>query len=290
MIEADLLGVGVWGSPFSNWADFSTGIRTGQWQEDSELKPALLPPNVARRAPRSVKMAVEVMQQACLMASVSPQDLAVTFSSMMGDSHITDQMCRTLASEPRLLSPTQFHNSVHNAPVGYWSIATGAHAPVNAMAAFEHSAPVALLEAAIQVVEENTMVLLVTQEVEMPKALGSVCASRSPFSSALVLARPGAHAAPLATLKLVVGRGATPWPPLPEGLRARLSGNPGAALVPVLAALATQLEPSGAETDSERPGSEVNFLFPLSEHRHLSLTVIPSTAGSPEPKALNRTS
>lgn len=290
MIEADLLGVGVWGYQFSNWADFVTGIRTGQWQEGTGLKPALLSSNVARRAPRTVKMAVEVMHQACLMASVSPEDLVVTYSCAMGDSDITDQLCRTLASEPRLLSPTLFHNSVHNAPVGYWSISTGTHAPVNAIAAYEHSAPVALLEAAIQVIEENTMVLLVTQEVQMPKALASECASRSPFSSALVLARKGAHAAPLATLKLAAGEGAAPWPPLPEGLRARLSGNPGATLVPVLAALATHLELTKEERDSKCPGSEVNFLFPLSEHRHLSVTVNPSPAGSPEPKDSNCTS
>ena len=34
-----------------------------------------------------------------------------------------------LAADPRELSPTRFHNSVHNAPAGYWTVAAHCHAP-----------------------------------------------------------------------------------------------------------------------------------------------------------------
>ena len=37
----------------------------------------------------------------------------------------TTTCARTLASAPTLLSPTKFHNSVHNAAAGYWTIGTG---------------------------------------------------------------------------------------------------------------------------------------------------------------------
>jgi hypothetical protein len=58
-------------------------------------------------------MAIEVMDQACKMANISPDDVAVIFSSAMGDMQITDYMCRALAKTPKLISPTKFHNSVH---------------------------------------------------------------------------------------------------------------------------------------------------------------------------------
>ena len=40
---------------------------------------------------------------------------------------ITSRVAR--ASPEREVSPTRFHNSVHNAPAGYWSIATRSHEP-----------------------------------------------------------------------------------------------------------------------------------------------------------------
>ena len=46
------------------------------------------------------------------------------------------------------LSPTRFHNSVHNAPAGYWGIATGAMAAVDGLCAFDASFAAGLLEAA----------------------------------------------------------------------------------------------------------------------------------------------
>ena len=95
--------------------------------------PALLAANERRRAPDTVLVALEVASQALLHAgfsaadssedsaedSASPHDLASVFVSSHGDLPITDALCTTLASNPRLLSPTRFHHSVHNAASGY---------------------------------------------------------------------------------------------------------------------------------------------------------------------------
>ena len=46
------------------------------------------------------------------------------FTSSSGDGDNVHEICETLAAADRQVSPTRFHNSVHNAPAGYWSIAT----------------------------------------------------------------------------------------------------------------------------------------------------------------------
>ena len=78
----------------------------------------------------------EVAAQACAMAARDAAALPCVFASTHGDLAITDYMCATLAGAPRELSPTKFHNSVHNAPAGYWTIATHCHAASNAVCAW----------------------------------------------------------------------------------------------------------------------------------------------------------
>jgi len=171
MTELQLIGLGTWSSKHGNWQEFCAGVSAGEWPDEVKLQPDLIPPRERRRAPQLVKMATEVMDQACKMANLPPDDIAVVFSSTMGDMQITDYMCTALAQTPKLVSPTRFHNSVHNAAPGYWSITTGAFCPASAVSAYEYTSTMALLEACIQAVEESTPVLCVTQEVAAPLAL-----------------------------------------------------------------------------------------------------------------------
>lgn len=238
MTELDIIGIGVWSTNFSNWRDFSTGVNTHIWPSESKIQPELIPLRERRRAPQSVKMAVEVMSQACAMASLNPAAVATVFSSSMGDMEITDYLCRILSSTPLMVSPTRFHNSVHNAATGYWSIATQSHAPASAISAFSHSAPMALLEAAIQASDSGAPVLVVTQEMAAPAALSDACPSKRPFSAALLLAPPQYGSSALASVRYRVARKSVKWPVLPEDLHENLSGNPGARLIPLLAVIA----------------------------------------------------
>ena len=48
------------------------------------------------------------------------------------------------------VSPTRFHNSVHNAAAGYWTIGAGAMQPATAISAFDASFAQGLLEAMVQ--------------------------------------------------------------------------------------------------------------------------------------------
>lgn len=237
MTELQLIGLGTWSQKHGDWQAFVEGVRNGHWTGDGKLQPELIPPRERRRAPQLVKMAVEVMHQACNMADLPPDDVAVVFSSMMGDMQITDYMCTVLASSPAMVSPTRFHNSVHNAAPGYWSIATGAFSPTTAISACSYTPSMALLEACIQVAEEDTAVLCVTQEVAAPPVLKDICLSEEPFSAALLLAPAGFSSAPLAQLQFDVREGAAAWPPMPAGF-AEFDSNPSARLLPLLESFA----------------------------------------------------
>ena len=265
MTEVQIVGLGVWGPTFSNWKEFSIGVNTGAWQSGTVLQPALIPARERRRAPQSVKLAVEVMTQACEMASLDPTETAAVFSSAMGDMQITDYLCRTLATAPRAVSPTRFHNSVHNATTGYWSITNQSHAATSAISAYTYTASMAFLEAAIQSLEDQTPVVLVTQEMAAPKLLHNTCPSNQPFSAAILLTSLGTCPNPIASVEFSLSKKTCDWPKLPADLRQQLEGNFGAKLVPLLATIAS----NGLTRDI----TPVNLEFPLTANSCLKLSV-----------------
>lgn len=265
MSRLEIAGLGVWSTNFSSWKAFSNGINTGTWQAEAVLQPTMIPARERRRAPQSVKLAVEVMTQACEMAGLDPAGTAAVFSSAMGDMQITDYLCRTLATTPAAVSPTRFHNSVHNATTGYWSIAAASNAATNAVSAYNYTAPMAFLEAAIQSLEDQSPVLLVTQEMAAPKALHSTCPSDQAFSAAILLTPTGMNSKPVASVEFDISETTSNWPELPDDLRHGLQSNFGARLVPLLAAIAVN-----SQAKNTRP---VNLEFPLTPVSSLELSV-----------------
>jgi hypothetical protein len=265
MTELDIVSIGIWSPFFANWKDFSDGINAGDWQSEAQLQPNLIPPRERRRAPQSVKMAVEVLEQACTMASLDPATAAVVFSSAMGDMLITDYMCRILSATPALVSPTRFHNSVHNATTGYWSIVNQTHAPTNAVSAYGYTAPMAFLEAGCQASEDNLPVLLVTQEMAAPTALHSICPSDQPFSLALLITEPGYCENPMASIGFSVKSKAVNWPDLPGDLKQSFDGNFGARLLPLIAHIAA--------ANFNKSTRHTDFEFPLSPGSCLCISV-----------------
>lgn len=122
-----------------------------------------LPRNESRRAGAGVHLAFRVAEQACGDRDAS--DLAAVFSSSAGDIDIADQLCTAVTTPPRAISPTRFHNSVHNAPAGYWSIATGSREPTTSLSAGAGGFAVALCEAWGLLAERRQPVLLVCYDM-----------------------------------------------------------------------------------------------------------------------------
>jgi hypothetical protein len=150
-------------------------------------QPAILPPNERRRAPDTVAVALEVAQAACANAGRDPAQLPMVFASTYGDLAITEYMCSTLAKAPTTLSPTRFHNSVHNAAAGYWSIATGCHQPYCALGAGRYTFANGLFAAALQVCADQTDVLYVAYDIDSHGPQARITDSQGFLGVALVL-------------------------------------------------------------------------------------------------------
>lgn len=202
MTSVELSGLGIWSENFSNWEQFCAASRGELVTGGDAPQPTLIPARERRRAPLFVKMALDVMEQASLMAGIDRASLATVFASGMGDMQTTDYMCATLAAEPRTISPTKFHNSVHNAATGYWSIGTESHAPANAVSGYQDSGALALLESAIQVAEEDIPVLFTLQEMAPPTPFQSVYSGRQPLAISLLLTPPGSTDTPVGRISI----------------------------------------------------------------------------------------
>jgi Beta-ketoacyl synthase, N-terminal domain len=188
-------GVALWSPTLPGWAASRAALaQTGAMPAAAERRPAptLLAANERRRAPDAVLLALEVAQQATADAGHAIGRLSSVFTSAHGDLAITDALCRTLASDPTLLSPTRFHHSVHNAASGYWAIAAACNAGSTALAALQHSFAAGLLEALCLCATESQPTLLVACDTEAVGPLASTNTSRGLLALALVLSpRPG---------------------------------------------------------------------------------------------------
>ena len=230
-------GVGLWSPQLADFAALQAVLR-GDTPTPPGARPtaSALPPNERRRAPPSVLLAVEVAGQAVAMSNREPASLPCVFASSHGDQPITDYMCATLAQAPTQLSPTRFHNSVHNAAVGYWTMATGCHAASTAIAAQRASFGAGLLEAACQVVTTKAPVLMACSDTAGAGPLLEVTGCEQPFGSALVLAAERSSRAS-AQIDLRLG-GAFAPDALAEPLATWCASNASAAGMPLLARLA----------------------------------------------------
>jgi len=230
-------GVGLWSPQLVDFAALRS-LLAGNTPEPPPARPAAatLPSNERRRAPESVLLAIEVAGQAVTMSGRDASGLACVFTSSHGDQPITDYMCATLAQAPADLSPIRFHNSVHNAPVGYWTIATGCHAPSTALAAQRASFGAGLLEAVSQVLAEHRPVLLVCSDTAVSGPLLEVTGCTQSFGCAIVLApEPSATTMASLQLSLTTTRSIST---LAEPLAHWREANAAAAALPLLALLA----------------------------------------------------
>ncbi|MCC6135253.1 MAG: beta-ketoacyl synthase chain length factor [Candidatus Contendobacter sp.] len=205
---------------------------------------ALLPPNERRRVTGLVKLALHVAQEAITQASADPQTVCSVFASSGGDSEVLDKICTALTLPDRPVSPTHFHQSVHNATTGYWSIATRCPQPSLSLSAYDSSFMSGLLEAATLAWAEAALVLLVAYDVPQPFPLSEQRVIIAPFGVALLLSpEPGEQR--LATLHLTPTAAPTATTSADPELERLRIGNPAARCLPLLQAIA---RPIGQQT------------------------------------------
>jgi hypothetical protein len=239
MLSAFVDGVGLLGPGMTGWAQAQT-ILAGA----SELPgvPTVVPPPESlpaaerRRTGTIVKLALAVGREALQRVRVDLTRLPTVFSSSGGDGDNCHEICAALAAPERQLSPTRFHNSVHNAAAGYWGIATGSTAAANALCAHDGSFAAGLIEALTLVMTARCAVLLIAYDAPYPEPLHTWRPIPDAFGVALLLS-PGAGAATTALIEAHLSD--EPATPLQasalERLRCRI---PSARSLPLLVHLA----------------------------------------------------
>lgn len=231
-----ILGCGV-SAPGLPDIDALSGVLAGG--ELGEDKPgsasiSLLSARERRRCPETVRLSMAAAEQACRAAHIDPSQPDAVFASGMGDLDISDYMCRTLAETPDLLSPMRFHNSVHNAAAGYWSIGAGVRGDVTALSGATDSLVAGLIEAASRVQSDGRPTLLVAYDTAADGPMRAVWPARYPFAAAFLLGVADDDRDAL-DLCAEPGLDADDCPALPEGLAERTGDNPAARALHLLA-------------------------------------------------------
>lgn len=234
-------GVGLYAPGLDGWAHARTVLATPQTYQATPLQlPSTdsLPPAERRRLGVPVKLAMAVGYDAAQQSPTDLQQLGTVFASSTGDGDNCHQILEALATSERAMSPTRFHNSVHNAAAGYWSIATGSQQPSTSLSAHDASFGAALLEAASQIRSNAKPCLLVVSDTPYPPPLRALRDVAYPFGVALLLT-PGRGATTLCglTLSLTQEPAHTMLDPDLETMRGNV---PAARALPLLSALATQ--------------------------------------------------
>jgi hypothetical protein len=199
-----------------------------------------LPAAERRRVSVGVKLALACSADALEDSTYRASELLSVFSSSGGDGDNCHVICEALASNDRLLSPTRFTNSVHNAPSGYWGIALQARKASTSLCAFDGSFSAGFLEACTQAVTSNESVILIAYDTPYPEPLRSV---RPILHSMGVTLLISPNFTPQSIAKVQVSLGRSPTSEMQNAeLEALRLNVPAARSLPFLTAIANKVK------------------------------------------------
>jgi hypothetical protein len=230
-------GISVWGPGLAGWAAAEpvlAGLAPWERTEAAAPPPALLAPVERRRTGMTTRFALAAATEAT--EGEDRTGLETIFASANGDGTVIGALMTALHTEGDAISPTQFHNSVHNAAAGYWHISAGSAAPSLSLGGHDGAFAAGLLAAMATAATDRRPVLLCAYDTPMPPPFDAVRRTDFPFAVALIL-RPGMKPGDRAALTLACRAGAPALPP-GDGLDALAEGNAAAHALPLLRALA----------------------------------------------------
>jgi lambda repressor-like predicted transcriptional regulator len=242
VIRVGVAAVAVRGPGLADWTSCQpvlTGAGTYHPAATILEAPARLSPAERRRAVPAVKLALGVGAAAVAQSGLDPVSLQAVFASSGADGETIVAILAALATPSREVSPTRFHNSVHNAPSGYWGIAMQSCEAVTSVSCYDASFAAGLLEAGVQAVAAQRPILLVAYDLPYPDPLDQARHIEAGFGVAFVLLpTPSPHALAELQLSLTPAGDATNCVnPTLEALRRT---NPAARSLPLLAAVAAR--------------------------------------------------
>ena len=238
--QVHIEGIGLLGPGIKGWLDTAPVLRGEMPYQSAPIvlpPPEGLPAAERRRAGVAIKLSMAVAMEAARDADADPAKLANVFSSTGGDCENCHAILEVLASSERLISPTRFHNSVHNAPAGYWSIATQCTAASTSLCTYDATFGAGLLEAVSQAVSSGERCLLVAFDTAYPEPLYTLRPIPHAFGVAMVI-NPVKTAAAKASIRLSLSEDAQTTMPS-ESLESLRLGIPAARSLPLLQLLAS---------------------------------------------------
>lgn len=246
-ITVFIRGVSVLGPGLSGWTE-AAPVLAGEreWVDQPVIPPPplILPANERRRAGMPVRLALAVAGEAVRMSGLPPAAPRGVFASSNGDGLVLDSILTAMTTPGGMVSPTQFHNSVHNAVAANWTIGVGSTRPATSIGLHDETFAAGLLKAAAETVREGEPMLFCAYDAPLPPPLAVKRPTDFAFALALVLTatREAAGDGPvLARLSVRFASGAPgpeSWLPVTPALRPRASGNPAARGLRLLEALA----------------------------------------------------
>jgi len=245
--ELSLTGIAFWAPGH----DDLVRLAAGDCSADPAIKAPkaeILPARLRRRCSLLTRMSAEVVAKASAEAAIDTSSATVILASVYGEIRTTGQLLVMMAEEPGSpLSPTRFHNSVHNTPIGYLSIACKNHCGSTAISAGPRTLAMAMLEAATVIAAGEGPVVVVLVEEPLPEGLAMDRGTYDGLAVAFVV-----EAARDAGIRVRLGRAASahPLPEIPENI----AGNPCANAVAVATALIAGMTSIPLEPPAHPPG------------------------------------
>ena len=206
------------------------------WVPDEVLPspPSMLPAAERRRTGPFIRLALETAAAAAREWGGDAEDLPVVFASYGGDLEVVHSICHALSLPDRPVSPVKFHNSVHNAVVGYWAIGMKSRQPATAISAGPHGFVNGLVEAALQALDSDRPVMYLCAEYPAPEPLAGHADHGGAAAFAMILATSAGR--PIMLEEVDETHRLTPVPP---GLQDLARLNAVTHAVPLLRALAS---------------------------------------------------
>jgi Beta-ketoacyl synthase, N-terminal domain len=246
LIRVHVAGVGINGPGLTGWrASYKVLSGDDPYMRAATLvaNPPLLPPAEGRRSGRPVKLALGVAHEAFTHAAHDPSATATVFTSSSGDGDNVHAILEILASANRDVSPTRFHNSVHNAAAGYWSIAARSHAPSTSLCGYDASFAAGLMEAAAQIAVDRKPVSLIAYDQPYPEPLHAKRPLADCFGAAFIFTpERDNHTLAMLSIEITRAHAKQATTMLDPDLECIRTGIPAARSLPLLAAIARRGE------------------------------------------------
>ena len=239
-MKCAIAGIGLLGPGLPGW-HAARAVLAGEapWEPAPVAlpPPAALPATERRRTSPAVRLALAAAAEAAAGSGLVPESLETVFASSNGDGAVVGSILEALTVAGGAISPTQFHNSVHNAAAGYWGIAMGSMRASVSLGGHDDSFATGLVQAVAAVVARGVPVLFCAYDAPLTAPLDAKRFTDAPFAVALVLVPPGG-AMPAGCVPLSVEMAACAEAEPAGCMDALVRGNPAARSLPLLQALA----------------------------------------------------